>query len=72
MPHGLIIFTIQVIALAFCGLFVGAIYYLNTTIQCVVGGGHGFCVMDGALTLFLLAATLITAAFTVLLFKAYS
>ncbi|MBE7637046.1 hypothetical protein GUA87_09340 [Sneathiella sp. P13V-1] len=72
MPHGLIIFIIQMLALGFCAAFISAIYYLNTTVHCVVGGGHGVCLFDGALSLFLFAATLITAAFAALLFKAYS
>ena len=72
MPHGLIIFTIQIVALAFCGAFVSAVYYLNSTVQCVIGAGRGVCFVDGALSLVLIATTLITAAFAFLLFKAYS
>jgi len=71
MPHAVVILIVQILSALFvAGLIVG-VYYLNMGNSCLLGG-RGFCLLDSALSLIMLASVVITAAFTLLLFKAYT
>ncbi|MBO6826634.1 MAG: hypothetical protein JJ879_10570 [Sneathiella sp.] len=71
MPHAVVISTVQSLSILFLAGLIAGIYYLNMGNVCLLGG-RGICLLDGILSLLMLASACITAAFTLLLFKAYT